>query len=137
MRKFIGVFALLVLMWTTGSWLQDMCDWIPRGFSQATWGQVVGSLAGQGMITFAALSQMWLWKQGAKLPRRSYIWASCCLIGAGSLSLAVALLVLDHDAHVENWIDFLPIGLTVVAALGGLSGLAHCALLARKARKEA
>lgn len=133
--EFLTLYALLVLVWTTGSWVYKASDWSDQGFSDASPGQIVGSLAGGAVSYFAMIViPVVVWRAGRMLPRRHYLSVSLGLLILGVACLGFGTLV-ENGGPVTTWPERLLIALIVQPTLSGVLGLGHYALLIRRERK--
>lgn len=135
--EFLTLFALLVLAWTTGSWVYELSDWTDHGgFFDASIGQIVGSFAGQGVQFFVLFGlPVLVWRGGGALPRGRHLRLSLGLLLFGLACTAFAL-ARESDGPVTSWSEWLLIALIVQPTVAGLLGLGHWALRTRRERKS-
>ncbi|MET7336117.1 hypothetical protein [Nonomuraea sp. NPDC005650] len=131
---FLILAGVLVLVWTTGSWVHKLSDWSDQGFFDASIGQIVGTLAGGAAKYFVIVAvPVLLWRSGRVIPRPQYRRLSLGLLALGLACLGFALVV-KSDGPVATWPEWLLISLIVHPTLSGVLGLGHCALLTRRER---
>ncbi|MGW0803456.1 hypothetical protein [Nonomuraea sp. NPDC002799] len=133
---FLILFAVLVLVWTTGSWVRKISDWSNQGLFDASTGQIVGTLAG-GAISYLVLVALppLLWRVGRLIPRPHYLRMTLGLLVLGFTCLGFALMAVESDGPVTTWPEWLLIALIVQPLVSGVLGLSHWALLTRRDRK--